>query len=240
MKKQETYESLHDEENTNTNNLLNKLRAGVLGANDGIVSTAGIIMGVIGATNDSHQIFIVAIAALVSGALSMAVGEYVSVSSQSDAEKSYVRKEKYLLRHYPDEELEELTGYYEQDGVSRKTAQTAAMEVTKHNALRAHVKFERGLNLGEYVNPWSAAFASLISFTIGSLVPTLAATLVPAQLRAVVTLISVAIALCVTGYISAKIGGAKRARAIVRVVAGGVIAMVVTYGVGSLFGQHTF
>ena len=159
--------------------MLNRLRAGVLGANDGIVSTAGVIMGVVGTTSDMQQILVAAVAAVVAGALSMAAGEYVSVSSQSDAEKAFVRREEKLLEDYPNEELDELTSYYVAQGISPEMARQAAIEVTGKNALKAHVKMETGTELDEYVNPWSAAASSLIAFTIGSLVPVLAVIIAP-------------------------------------------------------------
>ncbi len=237
MAKQDlSYEELHGKAHARGSDTLNKLRAGVLGANDGIVSTAGVVMGVVGATNNIKQILIAAIAAVVAGALSMAVGEYVSVSSQADAEKSFVDREKKFLKEYPDEELDELSSYYEDQGISAKTARTAAIEVTKTNALKAHVKLEMGLDLNEYVKPWSAAISSLISFTIGSLVPVLAVISAPANMRPVVTIAAVLVALFCTGYISAAVGGASKPRAIIRVIIGGLLAMVITYFVGKLFG----
>lgn len=235
-KKDLSYEEMHSRAHAQGSDTLNKLRAGVLGANDGIVSTAGVVMGVVGATNNTKQIMIAAVAAVVAGALSMAVGEYVSVSSQSDAEKSFVEREKKFLKNYPDEELDELTDYYKDQGIGEKTARQAAVEVTKNNALKAHVKMEMGLELDEYVKPWSAAISSLVSFTIGSLVPVFAVVLAPANLRPVVTIGAVLVALFCTGYISASIGNASKPRAIIRVIIGGLLAMVITYFVGRLFG----
>lgn len=237
-KKQITYEEEHSTAHAQHSDTLNKLRAGVLGANDGIVSTAGVIMGVVGATNDSRQILIAGIAAVVAGALSMAVGEYVSVSSQSDAEKAFVEREKRFLRTNPDEELDELTDYYVEQGISKATARRAASEVTRSNrqALKAHVKMEMGLDLGEYVNPWSAAFSSLFAFTAGSLVPLLSVLLAPASSRVAVVITAVVVSLCGTGYVSAWVGRANKPRAVLRVVIGGLIAMIVTYVIGHLFG----
>lgn len=169
-----------------SNATLNKLRAAVLGANDGIVSTASVVMGVAGATSDTKAITTAGLAALVAGALSMAVGEYVSVSSQADAEKANAAK----AEHHD----------------------------------------------GEFTNPWAAAVASLIAFTLGGLVPFIAVIVTPSSLRIAVTVGAVIAALIVTGYFSASVGGASRLRAILRVMAGGLIAMAITYFVGTLFG----
>lgn len=168
-----------------SNATLNKLRAAVLGANDGIVSTASVVMGVAGATTDKRTIFTAGMAALVAGALSMAVGEYVSVSSQADAEKINAR------HHDSDDD--------------------------------------------EFTNPWAAAIASLTAFTIGGLVPFLAV-IMTSSYRIAVTVVAVTIALVATGYFSARVGNASRTRAIARVVIGGLIAMAITYFIGSLFG----
>jgi vacuolar iron transporter family protein len=169
-----------------SNATLNRLRAAVLGANDGIVSTSSVVMGVAGATSNTKTIFTAGLAALVAGALSMAVGEYVSVSSQRDAEKSSVA-------HLPHDDF-------------------------------------------EFTNPWHAAIASLVAFTIGGLIPFLAVVIVPGKIKIPVTVLAVLIALILTGIGSATIGGASRLRAVFRVVIGGLIAMAVTYFIGTLFG----
>lgn len=219
------------------NSKLNKLRAAVLGGNDGIVSVSSIAMGVAGATSDTKSIALASLAALVAGALSMAVGEYVSVSSQSDAEKAYVTLEKEDLRKDPDGELEELAREYQKLGVSRETAQRVAAELTEKDALRAHLHVHFNLDPDDINNPWQAAIASLLSFTAGGLVPFLAMILAPAPWRELVTVAAVVVALITIGYLSAVAGKAPRARAIVRVVTGGLIAMIITYGVGVLFGH---
>ena len=166
---------------------MNKLRASVLGANDGIVSTASVVMGVAGATTDSKAILTAGMAALVAGALSMAVGEYVSVSSQRDAERSNAE-------HHDDDE--------------------------------------------DFTNPWAAAVASLIAFTAGGIIPYIAVVVAPQPVRITATVIAVTVALILTGYFSAKIGNASKGRAVLRIVAGGLIAMAVTYFVGTLFGAN--
>jgi len=219
------------------NSKLNKLRAAVLGGNDGIVSISSITMGVAGATSDANSIALAGLAALVAGALSMAVGEYVSVSSQSDAEKAYVTLEKEDLHKDPAGELDELAREYQKLGASRETAEKVAAELTEKDALRAHLHVHFNLDPDDINSPWQAATASLISFTAGGLVPFLSMILTPAAWRVPVTVAAVAVALVTIGYLSAVAGKAPKARAILRVVAGGLVAMAITYGVGVLFGH---
>lgn len=219
-----------------TNALLNKMRAAVLGANDGIVSTAAVVMGVAGATSDNQAIATAGFAALVAGALSMAVGEYVSVSSQSDAEKSYIRREKKLLKKNPKDEEAQLAAYYESEGVSPKTAKLVAADLTKSNALAAHLRMHFGIDEDDINNPWQAAIASLLAFTAGGLVPFLAVILMPDGYKLQSTFVAVLLALVATGYFSARAGSARKGRAVVRVVFGGALAMVLTYAIGTLFG----
>lgn len=171
---------------------LNWLRAAVLGANDGIVSIAGLVVGVAGATRDEHTIMITGIAGLVAGALSMAAGEYVSVSTQRDAERAYIRKERHDLKHDPDGELQELAEHYLSKGLSKPVAEKVAKELTAHDALAAHLESEFGLNEEDLTNPWHAAIASAISFTIGGLIPLVAILLPPTGARVPVTFVSVA------------------------------------------------
>lgn len=218
------------------NGTLNKLRAAVLGANDGIVSTASVVMGVAGATDSKPAIITAGLAALVAGALSMAVGEYVSVSSQSDAEKAYIEKERAELEANPEEELDELTQAYIDEGVSPATARKVAEELTEKDAMKAHLRMEFNLDEEDISSPSQAAIASLISFTVGGLVPFLAVLFAPNDLRIWITSAAVLVALFATGYLSAGVGGASRLRAVLRVVIGGLIAMAVTYLIGHLFG----
>ena len=215
---------------------LNWLRAGVLGANDGIVSVAGLVVGVAGATSDSHAILIAGIAGLVAGALSMATGEYVSVSTQRDTERALLHKERAELRDDPEAELAELTGLYRQKGLSRDLARRVAEELTAHDALAAHAEVELGIDPDELTNPWHAAAASMLAFTVGALLPLLTITLVPEAFRVWCTVAAVMIALAVTGVVSAALGQADRTRALLRNVGGGLLAMAVTYGIGTLFG----
>jgi VIT1/CCC1 family predicted Fe2+/Mn2+ transporter len=215
---------------------LNWLRAGVLGANDGIISTAGLVVGVAGATTQIGPILVAGIAGLVAGAVSMALGEYVSVSSQRDAERALIEQERREVENDPQGELAELIGMYESKGLSHGTARAVAEELTDRDALAAHLDVELGLDPGALTNPVHAAISSGLSFTAGALLPLLAVSLAPASVRVAVTFAAVLVALAVTGGISARLGGARRLPAIVRLVVGGAVAMTVTYAVGRLLG----
>ena len=215
---------------------LNSLRAAVLGANDGIVSVSSIILGVAGATSATHTIFIAGLAGLVAGAFSMAMGEYVSVSSQRDAERAFIARERRRLREDPKHELQGLARVYIDKGVSEKTALQLARELTAHDPLAAHLEAELQLDESDLNNPWQAAFASLISFTVGGLIPLVAVLAATEHTRIFVTFVAVLLALCITGYLSATAGAASRKRAIIRVVIGGALAMAATYLIGHLFG----
>lgn len=215
---------------------LNWLRAAVLGANDGIVSISGLVVGVASATTNKGVIFTAGIAGLIAGAISMAAGEYVSVSSQKDSEKALLAMEKYELKHFPKEELEELENIYKEKGLSGKTAKQVAKELTAHDPFRAHVEAELGINPDELTNPMHAAIASAAAFTVGAIIPLAAILLPPESIRVRITFLSVLAALTITGYLSARVGRAKARRAILRVVLGGAIAMAVTYLIGRLFG----
>ncbi len=218
------------------NSKLNKLRAAVLGANDGIVSISSVVMGVAGATSDSKAISIAGLAALIAGALSMAVGEYVSVSSQSDAEKAYIKLEKEDLRDNPEYELDELAREYMKHGVSKKTAHQVAAELTKKDALKAHLRMHFNIDPEDINNPWHAAVASFLAFTVGGIVPFLTIILFRPEWRIGATVVAVILCLLAVGYLSARAGNAHKGRAVARVVFGGVLAMAITYGVGVLFG----
>lgn len=215
---------------------LNWLRASVLGANDGIISTASILVGVAGAIADLRTIIISGIAGLLAGAFSMAAGEYVSVSSQRDTELALLQKERNELRDFPDAELEELTHIYETKGLSRQTAETVARELTARDAFAAHVEAELNINPEDLTNPWHAAIASGISFTVGAVIPMAAIMLPPEPLRIPVTFGAVVVALVITGVFSAWASGASYVKVTWRVVFGGVVAMAITYGIGRLFG----
>lgn len=215
---------------------LNWLRAGVLGANDGIVSVAGIVVGVAGATSGRTPIVIAGVAGLVAGALSMAAGEYVSVSTQRDSERALLEKERIELQDMPEEELAELTAIYQDKGLSRELAEMVAVQLTEHDALGAHAEVELGIDPEELANPWHAAFASLVAFTVGALLPLIAILLPPNAWRVPTTFLAVVVALAFTGAISAELGSAPRRPAVLRNVAGGAAAMLVTYLVGYLIG----
>jgi VIT1/CCC1 family predicted Fe2+/Mn2+ transporter len=215
---------------------LNWLRAGVLGANDGIVSVAAVVVGVAAATTHSGAILTAGMAALVGGAISMALGEYVSVSSQSDSEKALIAKEKRELEEDPEAELAELTSLYEARGMSAETARQVAVEVTEHDALRAHLSVELGIHPEDVVNPWHAALASAVSFTVGAVLPMLAILLPPVAWRIPTTFVAVLVALGITGWTGAWIGGGPKLRASLRVVVGGALALAATYLVGQAFG----
>jgi len=208
----------------------------VLGANDGIVSVASIVLGVAGATDSRGTIFTAGLAGLVAGALSMGVGEYVSVSTQRDTERAYIKHEEWELDTRPAEELDELADMYHAKGVSMKTAKQVAKELTAYNALAAHLDVELNIDQDELTNPWHAAWASLTSFTVGALIPLLSVMLAPKSLRFPITFAAVTVALIATGYLSATAGGASRRRAMARVVVGGALAMAITYLIGHLFG----
>jgi VIT1/CCC1 family predicted Fe2+/Mn2+ transporter len=216
---------------------LNWLRAAVLGANDGIVSTAGLVVGVAGATTDHRAILIAGVAGLVAGAISMAAGEYVSVSTQRDSEQALLAKERRELVEEPDEELAELADLYVQKGLSEDLALQVAHQLTEHDALGAHAEAELGIDPDELTNPWHAAWASMLAFTIGALLPLLTIVLSPEAARLWVTGTSVVVALALTGWASARLGQSPAGRAVLRNVGGGVVAMVVTYGIGALVGR---
>ncbi|GAB2834921.1 VIT1/CCC1 transporter family protein [Lentzea nigeriaca] len=229
-----THDEPHDDV---TGDRMNWLRAGVLGANDGIVSTASLVVGVAGATTDKAQILIAGLAGLFAGAMSMASGEYVSVSSQRDAERALLAKERQELKEMPEEELKELADIYQEKGLDPETAHEVAQQLTQHDALAAHAEAELGIDPDELTDPWGAAIASFISFTVGALLPLAAIILSPTSLRVPITVVAAVATLALTGYVSARLSGAPPKRAIVRNVVGGLIAMGVTYGIGSLVGQ---
>ncbi|MBI2018881.1 VIT family protein [Candidatus Daviesbacteria bacterium] len=220
----------------NTTAKLNWLRASVLGANDGIVSIAGLVLGIAGATDSPGIIFTAGMTGIIAGAISMAAGEYVSVSSSRDTERALIKKERKELREHPEQELEELILIYERKGLSKKTATTVANELTKHDPIAAHLDAELNLDPENLTNPWHAAFASASSFLIGGIIPLMTISTPPLPLRIPATVISVVLALAITGSISASIGGASIPRATARVVLGGIFAMAITYSIGRFFG----
>ncbi len=226
----------HEEIGEDVGNRLNWLRAGVLGANDGIVSVAGIVMGVAGASAERSPVFVAGLAGLVAGALSMGAGEYVSVNAQRDSEKAMLELEAQELQKMPETEFRELAKMYERKGLSRETAKKVAQELTEHDALAAHADIEFGIDPDNLTNAWHAAFASMVAFTIGGMLPLLVITLTPLDIRVWATVVTVALALAVAGVVQARLGFSPVRRAVARNVGGGLLAMSVTYAVGSLVG----
>ena len=228
----------HDEPHKgNIAGRLNWLRAGVLGANDGIVSTAGIVLGVAGATSSPGTIVTAGVAGLTAGAMSMAIGEYVSVSSQRDTERALLARERRELSETPEEELAELTDLYAGRGLSHDLAAAVAKQLTARDALAAHAEVELGINPGNLTSPWRAALASFVAFALGALLPMVAIAVPPPHLRVPVTVAAVLAALGLTGVAAARLGQAPPARAFWRNVVGGMVAMAVTYGIGTLVGH---
>lgn len=214
----------------------NWLRAAVLGANDGILSTASLAIGIAAASNSREPIVLAAIAGLVAGALSMAAGEYVSVSSQTDVEKVDIVREKQELKEMPEIEMERLAEIYEKKGLKRETALTVAKELTEHDALGAHMKDELGLNEISKAKPIQAAFASGISFTIGGVLPLLVTLFLPLKSMEYYLYAFAIIFLVILGALAAKTGGSSIKKAIIRITFWGTAAMGLTALVGYIFG----
>ena len=217
-------------------NRIGWLRASVLGANDGIVSTASLILGV-AAANASHQnILIAGVAGLVAGAMSMAAGEYVSVHSQADTEKADIAKETHELANDPDGELKELTAIYVHRGLSAELAKQVAVQLTAHDALGSHARDELGINPNFSARPVQAALSSAASFAVGAVLPLGVAWLMPTDLMIWTVAGSTAFFLALLGGVAAQTGGAPVVKGASRVLFWGVLAMAATYLVGSLFG----
>jgi len=213
----------------------NWLRAAVLGSNDGIISIAGLVIGVAGATQSKTAILTAGLAGIVAGALSMAVGEYVSVSTQRDTENALLIKEKQDLAEHPREELADLVSAYEADGLEPKIAKAAAAELTKVNAFAVHAEIDLHIDPKNLTNPWSAVLASAGSFVAGALIPLIVIMLPVGDYTIPVTFVAVILALIITGILSARISGASIYKSTMRVVLGGAFAMIVTYSIGNLF-----
>ncbi len=224
----------HEPHNSASSSRLNWLRAGVLGANDGLISTAGLVIGVAAATPQPSAILTAGIAGLTAGAVSMALGEYVSVSTQRDTELALIAKERHELETMPHAELAELVELYEAKGLSPSTAALVARELTEHDALKAHLDAELGIDEDDLTSPMHAALASAAAFSIGALVPILAS--LTAWHRVSVIVAAVAVGLITTGWLSARLGDAQRGRAMTRLLIGGVAAMAITYAVGRSLG----
>ncbi|NEN25040.1 VIT family protein [Cryomorpha ignava] len=216
----------------------NWLRAAVLGANDGILSTASLAIGVAAASDMREPIVLATLAGLVAGALSMAAGEYVSVSSQTDIEKADIEREKEELEEMPELELQRLAEIYVERGLKKETAMLVAKEFTEHDVLAAHVRDELGINEISQAKPFQAAFASGASFTVGGALPFLVAYFMPLQYMEYSLYGSAIFFLILLGTVSAKTGGASVYKAILRVTFWGTVAMGLTAFVGYLFGVN--
>lgn len=215
---------------------LNWLRAAVLGANDGTVSIAALVIGVAEATHSSNSILIAGIAGIVAGAVSMGMGEFVSVSTQRDTERALIAKEKRELVEHPELELAELAEIYQHKGLSTETAKIVAEELTANDPIKAHLEAELGIDEETLTNPWHAAYASSLAFLCGAIIPLLIIILTPDSMRVPITFAAVVVALSINGALSAYVGGSSKRKAVVRVVTGGVIAMAVTFIIGRIFG----
>jgi vacuolar iron transporter family protein len=213
------------------------MRAAVLGANDGIVSTASLIIGVASASAAQGEILIAGVAALVAGAMSMAAGEYVSVSSQSDAEQADLARERKELKDGPVAEHAELAGIYEERGLTPETAKEVARQLMAHNALEAHARDELGINDLTAAKPIQAAFSSAVSFVVGASLPLALVWLVPVTSLIWVEAVASLIFLALLGAVGARAGGASIWRPTIRVTFWGALAMLITAGIGNLFGS---
>jgi VIT1/CCC1 family predicted Fe2+/Mn2+ transporter len=218
---------------------LNWLRAGVLGANDGIMSTSGMVLGVAAAPGaTSGTILVAGVAAVVAGSISMAGGEYTSVSAQKDSEKAMLELERQELKENPEAELRELAWFYEQKGMSPKLALQVAQELTAKDVLKAHAEAELGIDSDHHASPIQAALSSFVAFAVGGMLPLLAVAGPWIEYRLQATVSAVVFALILTGYVGAKIGGAKPARGMLRNVVISLLTMGVTYAIGALVGTH--
>lgn len=215
------------------------LRAAVLGANDGILSTTSLVIGVAAATTTREPILLAAVAGLVAGALSMAAGEYVSVSSQSDVEAADLKRESHALKTMPEIELEELTDIYIQRGLSKPLARQVAMELTAYDALEAHARDELGINEITQANPLMAAFASAVSFIVGGLLPVLVAIFAPIHNMVFCQYAFSILFLAFSRVLAAKAGGSNILKAVLRICIWGTFAMAMSALVGYIFGVQT-
>ena len=214
---------------------LNILRAGVLGANDGIISIAGVVIGVASATSNIWFILISALSAIFAGAFSMAGGEYVSVSTQKDTEEAAIAKEQALLDRSPEAARESLYQTFLSQGDCETAAEVKVNQAFNKNPIKVLVEEKYGVDMEEITNPWHAAVSSFLSFSVGSLPPTLAILLFPDPYRIPITAVVVALTLILTGYVSAKLGKAPVKQAMLRNLTVGLLTMLVTFLVGHIF-----
>ncbi|MHA6525075.1 VIT1/CCC1 transporter family protein [Tessaracoccus sp. G1721] len=215
---------------------LNWLRAGVLGANDGIVSISATVVGVAAATNTVTPVLLAGVAAVVAGAISMALGEYVSVSSAADSQRSLITSLRALLTTDRRAADDELVAAYQRQGLTRATAEQVVAEIGEGHAVKAHLSQRFHLAEDEIVNPWHAAIASAVAFLAGAILPFLTILLTPIPMRIPVTVVAVLVALAITGGVGARLGGAPVGRAVLRVVTGGLLALGTTYAIGLMLG----
>ncbi|MDN5872262.1 MAG: VIT family protein [Nitrococcus sp.] len=217
---------------------LNWLRAGVMGANDGIISTAAMVIGVAGAAVSNAALLAAGVAAVIAGAMSMAVGEFVSVSSQRDSQRAELEHERTELAEDPASELEQLTQLIQAQGIDRSLAHQVALQLTERDPLTAHARLELGIDPKALTTPWHAALASMLAFVLGGVIPLAAILSSPRASAVAVTAVAVIAALAITGTASAHLGNAPKLRAVFRVVGGGILAMAITYGIGSVIGAR--
>ncbi|KRO16215.1 VIT1/CCC1 transporter family protein [Lacticaseibacillus saniviri] len=216
---------------------INIMRASVMGANDGILSVAGIVIGVAGATSNNYAIFLAGISGMLAGTISMAMGEYVSVNAQRDTEQRAIMREKVALDEHPATEIDFITQRYVDTGIRPELANKAATEMLQREPLVAGVRERYGFDPREKTSAIGAAVASMISFPTGSILPLLAITLLPANIKIIGTMIAVIIALSITGYAAATLGNANRMKATLRNVISGLVTMLVTYMIGLAFAR---
>ncbi|XCB29912.1 VIT family protein [Arcanobacterium hippocoleae] len=224
--------------NSKLNTKLNWLRAGVLGANDGIVSTASLVVGVSGASVSGFALLVSGIAGLAAGALSMAAGEYVSVSTQRDAERAALHRQRQAIALDPLGAEKRLAGFIKAQGVSDYLSRATARELSAKDATSAHARYELNIDPDDLTNPWHAAGASMLAFALGAIIPLIAIIASPAQLAVVFTMAAVSIALGITGSVSAYLGKAPILPAVLRTILWGNIAMIVTYIIGTFVGGN--
>lgn len=232
-----TKRSRHSEPHDSANaSKLNSLRAGILGANDGIVSVAALLIGVIATGVDNKAILLSGLAATIAGAVSMALGEYVSVSAQRDSEKFLIAKEKAELAEVPEQEIDELATILAGYGINSDTVREAALEIHQKGPLRVHLQLELGIDPDELTSAWAAAFFSALSFLAGAALPMVSVFFAPAGTQAVVVAVVTILSLALTGVVSAKIAGTSVWKSTLRLVVGGGLGLALTYGAGALFG----
>ena len=214
---------------------VNILRASVMGANDGILSVAGIVVGVAGATTNSFSILISGLAGMLAGTISMAMGEYVSVNTQKDSQKMAITKQKAALADDYEAEASLVVQKYVDQGISKPLAQQASREMMAEDALTTTVRERYGFNPNQFISPYAAGIASMIAFPTGSILPLVSITFFPPRVKVLATVLAVGIALMITGYVAAMLGNANRRRGMVRNVVAGLLTMIVTYFIGHLF-----